>query len=284
MTTALRRRRRIDSAGVLVLPLVAYLLVAFVAPIGLTLVQSFTDPKPGLQQYRRFLDEGVYADVLRTTFTTSLGVTLVVLVLAFPYAYLMTLVGRRARALMIGIVLVPFWTSLLIRSFALVVILRDSGVVNSALMDLGLVSEPVPLIRNFTGVLIGMSQILLPFMVLPIYATMRQIDPRLVQAAESLGARPAFAFWRIYAPLCLPGVAAGVLLCFVQALGYYITPALLGGPGNMMLGELIVQQVSGLLNWGFASALAVILLVCTGLTLLMASRLVDVRKMVGGGL
>jgi putative spermidine/putrescine transport system permease protein len=140
----------------------------------------------------------------------------------------------------------------------------------------------VPLIRNLTGVLFGMVQVTLPFAVLPIYATMRTIDRRLVQAAEGLGARPSSAFWRVFVPLTAPGVAAGSLLVFIQALGFYITPTLLGGPKNMMVGELIVQQVSSVLNFGFAAALATVLLVTTFLLLAVASRFVDLRRYVMG--
>ncbi|MFI6597546.1 ABC transporter permease [Nonomuraea sp. NPDC050536] len=153
-------------------------------------------------------------------------------------------------------------------------VLRDTGVLNELIPG-----PPVPLLRSLPGVLIGMVQVMLPFAVLPIYATMRAIDRRLLQAAEGLGARPAFAFWRIYAPLTTPGVAAATLLVFVSSLGFYVTPALLGGPKNVMIGELIVQQLSGVLRWGFASALAVILLVVTGALLLLASRLVDLRRL-----
>jgi putative spermidine/putrescine transport system permease protein len=273
---------RIDGWGALLLPLVAFLLLVFVAPLVMTLAKSVTDPTPGLQNYRDLVANPLYLRVLANTFTTALAVTVVTLLLAFPYAYLMTLAGPRWRAVLLAVVLVPFWTSLLVRSFALVLLLRDSGVFNTALMGAGLVDAPVPLIRNLTGVLFGMVQVTLPFAVLPIYATMRTIDRRLVQAAEGLGARPSSAFWRVFVPLTAPGVAAGSLLVFIQALGFYITPTLLGGPKNMMVGELIVQQVSSVLNFGFAAALATVLLVTTFLLLAVASRFVDLRRYVMG--
>ncbi|HEY0484798.1 MAG TPA: ABC transporter permease [Mycobacteriales bacterium] len=277
-----RRMVRIDGWGALLLPLVAFLLLVFVAPLVMTLAKSVTDPTPGLQNYRDLVANPLYLRVLANTFTTALAVTVVTLLLAFPYAYLMTLAGPRWRAVLLAVVLVPFWTSLLVRSFALVLLLRDSGVFNTALMGAGLVDAPVPLIRNLTGVLFGMVQVTLPFAVLPIYATMRTIDRRLVQAAEGLGARPSSAFWRVFVPLTAPGVAAGSLLVFIQALGFYITPTLLGGPKNMMVGELIVQQVSSVLNFGFAAALATVLLVTTFLLLAVASRFVDLRRYVMG--
>ncbi|WP_246268015.1 ABC transporter permease [Nonomuraea typhae] len=271
-------RRLGDGWGALVLPLAAFLLVVFVYPLASVLARSFTDPEPGLGNYAAFFASPVYLDVLGNTFATAGLVTLVTLLLGFPYAYLMTLARPFWRGVLMAAVLVPFWTSLLVRTFAWVLLLRDTGVVNALIPG-----EPVPLLRNLTGITIGMVQVMLPFAVLPMYATMRGIDRRLLRAAEGLGATPVFAFWRVYAPLALPGVAAALLLVFVSTLGFYVTPALLGGPKDVMLGELIVQQLSGVLRWGFASALAVVLLLVTGALLLIASRLVDLRKMIGGG-
>lgn len=273
------RMRLTDRWGLLALPLVAYLLVIFVAPIAITLARSFSDPRLGLGNYQDFFTNPVYTDVLVNTFVTATSVTLIALVIGFPYAYLMTLASPFWRNVLLVIVLVPFWTSLLVRSFALLLLLQDTGVVNQTLQSVGLIDNPLPLVRNFTGVLIGMVQVLLPFMVVPLYATMRGIDRGLMHAAESLGARPAFAFWRVFVPLSGPGIAAGSLLVFVQSLGFYITPALLGGGENVMLGELIVEQVSTVLRWGFAAAMALILMVATFFLLAVAARFVDVRRM-----
>lgn len=276
------RPRILDGWGLLVVPLVAFLLVVFVAPLVTILARSFTDPTTGLGNYSDFFGSPVYFDVLGNTFRISGLVTLVTLLLGFPYAYLMTLASPFWRGVMLVAVLVPFWTSLLVRTFAWVLMLGDTGVVNQVLMSVGLVDEPTALIRNQTGVLVGMVQVMLPYAVLPMYATMRTIDRRLVQAAEGLGARPVSAFWRVYAPLTLPGVAASCLLVFISSIGFYVTPALLGGPKDMMIGELIVQQLSAVLRWGFASALAVILLVVTGALLLLVSRVVNVGRFLGG--
>jgi putative spermidine/putrescine transport system permease protein len=157
-------------------------------------------------------------------------------------------------------------------------LLRDTGVLNTLAIDAGVISEPVTMLRTIGGVIFGMVQVSLPFAVLPIYATMSGIDRRLGLAAQNLGARPSGAFWRIFVPLSLPGVAAGLLLTFVQALGYYITPALLGGPENTMIGELIVQQVSAVLRYGFAAALATLLLVTTLVLLGVASKFLNLEK------
>lgn len=279
---ARRRPRILDGWGLLVLPLVAFLLVVFVAPLVSILARSFTDPTTGLDNYRDFFGSPVYLDVLGNTFRISGLVTLVTLLLGFPYAYLMTLAPPLWRNLMLVAILIPFWTSLLVRTFAWVLMLGDTGVVNQFLMSIGLIDEPTQLIRNQTGVLVGMVQVMLPYAVLPMFATMRQIDRRLVQAAEGLGARPISAFWRVYAPLTLPGVAASCLLVFISSIGFYVTPALLGGPKDMMIGELIVQQLSAVLRWGFASALAVVLLLVTAALLLLVSRIVNIGKFMGG--
>ena len=222
--------------------------------------------------------QSVYVKVLANTFLTAALVTSITLLLAFPYAYLMTLATPNWRTVMLVLVLVPFWTSILVRSFALVLLLRDTGVLNSLAQDAGLIDQPVTIIRTMGGVVFGMVQVALPFAVLPIYATMRTIDRRLLQAAEGLGDRPSGAFLRVFVPLSLPGVAAAVLLTFVQALGYYITPALLGGPKNTMIGELIVQQVSTVLRFGFAAALATMLLVTTFVLIAIASKYFDLQK------
>ncbi|HLU73027.1 MAG TPA: ABC transporter permease [Nonomuraea sp.] len=269
---------RFDGWGALVLPLLVVLVLVFGLPLAVMLSRSLTDPSLGLQNYSDVFANSVYLRVLGNTFLIATIVTAVTLALAYPYAYLMTLVGPVWRMIMMGLVLVPFWTSILVRSFALVLFLRDTGAFNSALQSLGVIDEPIPLIRTLPGVVFGMVQVALPFAVLPIFATMQGIDRRLLQAAESLGDRPAGAFWRVFVPLSVPGVAAAVLLTFVQALGYYITPALLGGPKNTMIGELIVQQVSTVLRFGFAAALATLLLVTTLLLLVVAGRFVDLQK------
>ncbi len=278
----LRRAITPDRWGWLMAPLLVFLLLVFVAPLVVILARSFTDPEPGLQNYVDFFGSTVYADVLVNTFRISGIVTLLTLLLGFPYAYLMTIAPPFWRGVLLVAVLVPFWTSLLVRTFAWVLMLNNTGVVNEFLLSVGLIEQPLNLIRNQTGVIVGMVQVMLPYAVLPMYATMRGIDRRLVQAAEGLGARPIFAFWRVFAPLTLPGVLAASLLVFISSIGFYVTPALLGGPKDVMIGELIVQQVSAVLRWGFASALAVILLVVTGVLLLLVSRVVNIGKFLGG--
>jgi putative spermidine/putrescine transport system permease protein len=266
----------------LVLPATGFLALFFVYPLVNILLRSVTEPEPGLGNFVRFFESPVFARVLVKTLQMSLVVTALCLLLGYPYAYLMTLVGGRWAGLLFIAVLVPFWSSILVRTYAWTVILQDTGVINRFLMSLGVIQEPLPLVRNFLGVVIGMVHILLPFMVLPIYAVMQRIDMDYVRAAASLGASPLTAFRRVFLPLSLPGVYAGCLLVFVVALGFYITPALLGSPRQAMLSELVVQQISQLRNWGMGSTLAVVLLVVTLAVLAAVGRLVNINRALEG--
>lgn len=260
-----RSTRARSRALLLILPAYALLVGVFAFPLLESIWRSFMDPEPGLANYQWALSNKNNLEIIGRTFGNALLAMLICLALAYPYAYLMTIVGSRARNVLIVIALIPFWTSLMIRTFAWIVLLQDSGIVNSILELIGI--GPLQLIRTNTGVLIGLSQVLMPFMVLPLYAVMSGIDHRLVTAARSLGAKPAAAFFRVFLPMSLPGIAAGGLLVFIQALGFYVTPALLGSPSDSMLAQAIYAQVSGLLQWGRGGALGVILLVCTLLVL-----------------
>ena len=268
--------------SLLVLPAVGFLVVFFLAPLVLMSIRSVTDPVgAGLSNYERFFTQEAYLHVLTNTFWIAFVSTVTCLVIGYPFAYLMTVVPGRVAGLLLIAVLLPFWSSLLVRTFAWQVILRDTGIINTFLIDLGLISEPLTLIRTTGGVILGMSHILLPFMVLPIYAVMRRIDPEYGRAAANLGAPPVSAFLRIFLPLSLPGVVAGSLLVFVLALGFYITPALLGGLRDQMISQVIVQQVQQRLDWGFGTAMSVLLMVITLVILFIASRAIRLRDVFG---
>jgi putative spermidine/putrescine transport system permease protein len=271
-----------DRWSLLVLPAVIFLLVFFLAPLALMSLRSVTDPPgAGLSNYEKFFAQEAYLRVLTNTFWIAVISTVTCLVVGYPFAYLMTIVPGRVAGLLLIAVLLPFWSSLLVRTFAWQVILRDTGIINRFLLDLGLITEPLTLIRTTAGVILGMSHILLPFMVLPIYAVMRRIDPEFGRAAANLGASPAAAFFRVFVPLSLPGVVAGSLLVFVLALGFYITPALLGGLRDQMISQLIVQQIQQRLDWGFGTAMSVLLMVITLVILFVASRAVRLRDVFG---
>jgi putative spermidine/putrescine transport system permease protein len=255
----------------LALAMPALLLLAAVIgyPLLTIVVRSLAEPRWGLQNYVWFFGTPVNLVVLQRTFLISAWVTVVCVICAYPYAYMMTVVGSKVRLVMVLCVLIPFWISGVVRTLSWVILLQDSGVINSLLRAAGF--GPVRLIRTQTGVVIGMAQVLLPFMILPLYSVMRGIDIRLMRAAQSLGARPSRAFLTVYLPLSLPGVYAGAIIVFILALGFYITPALLGGPRSTMLSTLVQSQVLSLLQWGRGGAMGVVLLLATFLLLALAA-------------
>ncbi len=204
-----------------------------------------------------------FGRILVRTFEISLVVTLWCLLLAYPLAYwLTTLSARQANVLMI-LVLVPFWTSILVRVAAWIVLLQSEGLVNHALQDLHVISQPLALLFNRTGVVIAMVHILLPFMILPLYSVMQSVPPTYLRAAVSLGSPPLAAFFRVYVPQTYAGIGAGALLVFILSIGYYVTPALLGGPDDQMLSYYIAQYTNVTVNWGMACALGALLLGAT---------------------
>jgi putative spermidine/putrescine transport system permease protein len=275
------RWRALRNPAFLVVPGVLFLVVCFGYPLFEMAVRSFTDPSPA--NYAKIYETSIYARSLRVTFQTGLIVTATCLLLAYPYAYVMSR-SRTGVAIMLGaLVMVPFWMSLLVRTYAWSVWLKDTGVINWLLLRAGIVDEPVSLIRNTLGVTVGITHIMLPFMILPLFAVMRRISPDYMPAAASLGARPWTAFRLVYLKLSLPGVYAGALLVFVLTLGFYITPALLGSPSNAMFGELIVSQVSEQLNFGVGAALGMVLLVVTLLVLWLGSRVVGLNRLFDQG-
>jgi putative spermidine/putrescine transport system permease protein len=272
----------ISKWGWLAMPLLGFLTFAFMVPLVLMVVRSVTDPPgAGLANYHEFFASEANIRVLGNTFYIALVSTIACLLIGYPYAYLMAIVPQRVAGLLLIFVMVPFWSSLLVRTFAWEVILRDTGLINSALLGMGLISEPLPLIRNTFSVIIGMSQILLPFMVLPLYTVMQRIDPELTRAAANLGAPPFQAFRRVFLPLSFPGIAAGCLLVFVLALGFYITPTILGSPRETMISRFIADQIQQRLNWGLGTAMAVVLMVLTFAVLAIASRFVKLRDVYG---
>ena len=223
--------------------------------------------------------QAIYVEAFLRTFAISSSVALICLVLGYPVAFLLATLPARRSNLMMIFVIVPFWTSLLVRTTAWYVLLQPNGVFNALLMRSGLTAAPVALMFNRTGVLIGMTHVLLPFMILANYAVMRGISPAYQRAAVSLGAHPALAFLRIYVPLTLPGIGTGTFLVFVLALGYYITPALLGGAGDEMISQLVALQINSQLNWGLAGALSVYLVVFALAVYVVFNRLIGVDRL-----
>jgi putative spermidine/putrescine transport system permease protein len=227
-------------------------------------------------------DSRIYVEVLLRTLGISAAVTLLCLAMGFPVALLLTQVKERTADWLLVLVLLPFWTSLLVRTAAWVVVLQKEGMVNTLLLKLGLIAEPLTLIYNRTGVLVAMTHVLLPFMILPLYTVLKGIPPQYLRAAQSLGAPPAVAFVRIFLPLAAPGVAAGSLMVFILALGYYITPALVGGGADQMLSAFVATYTTDTGNWGLAAALGLLMLVTTLLLYAVAHRLSGGRVLAMG--
>ena len=273
-------RRHVRSAGSgfgFTVPALTLLVLFFALPVLALLLRSVLEPEPGLQNYRELFGSATYARVFLNTFLVSAVVTAVTLVIGFPVAWLLAVLPGRWSSVLFGIVLLSMWTNLLARTYAWMVLLQRTGAINKLLMGMGLIDRPLPLVNNLVGVTIGMTYIMLPFLIMPLHATFRTIDPAILQAASLCGAGRWQAFRRVLVPLALPGVAAGGLMVFVMSLGYFVTPALLGGTANMMLAELIAQLVQSLLNWGLGGAAAFVLLVVT-----MAIYALQLRYLGGG--
>jgi putative spermidine/putrescine transport system permease protein len=223
-------------------------------------------------------NDAVFRTVFIRTLNIAFQVTLATLVLGYPVAFLLASLPQKLRNPLLILVLLPFFTSLLVRTTAWVVLLQSHGVINDTLLALGLITDRLPLIFHRTGTLVAMTHIQLPFTLLPIYSVMSGIEPRLTRAARSLGATPFTAFRRIYVPLTLPGVGAGCLLTFILSLGYYITPALVGGPDDQMVSSFVAQYMNRELNWGMASALGAVLLAVTLVIYMIYTRILGVDR------
>ncbi|MBM2614866.1 ABC transporter permease subunit [Actinoplanes sp. LDG1-06] len=265
--TAARR----SSGWLSLAPALIALVVLFVLPLASLVIDSFTEPETGLGNYASLFTDGYTLRVLGRTLVIALIVSVAGLLLAYPYAYAMTLVGPTMRAVLVTVVLVPFWTSMLARNFAWLVLLQDGGLVQTILKPFGL--GDVRLLGTPLAVGISMTQVLLPFLVLPMYSAMSQIDGRLVAAGQSLGAPRSRAFRRVYLPLSTPGVVAGMSLVFVLALGFYVTPALLGSTRSAMIAQVINVRAKELLDFGGAGAMGMFLLVVTLVVLGLSRRL-----------
>jgi len=264
------------------LPALILIALFFAVPVLALLLRSVTEPAPGLQNYATLLGDGTYARVFFNTFLVAAVVTVVTVLVAFPVAWMLAIMPAALASIVFGIIILSMWTNLLTRTYAWMVLLQRTGVINRTLIAIGVIDQPLPLINNLIGVTIGMVYIMLPFMILPLVGTLRAIDPMTLRAAALCGASPFQAFRRILLPLSLPGIAAGGLMVFVMSLGYFVTPALLGGTSNMMLAEMIAQMIQSLLNWGLGSAAAFILLVVTMALYALQLRLVGARRVTGG--
>lgn len=266
----------------LIIPILYTVFLLYYSLVSVLKLSVYNETGFTFEYLRKILTDTLYLKVIWITVKTAFVVTVSTLLIAYPISYLLVVIeSAKWKKLILSTVMITLWISLLARTFTWTVILQDHGIINEFLIKTGLIEQPVKLLYNSIGVTIGMTHILLPYMVLSLYSVMEGIDRRLIQAAQGLGARPWKAFLQIFFPLSLPGVMSGSLIVFVLGLGYFITPALLGGQENMMISKLIQENIQMTLNWNMAAALSLVLLVTTFILLGLAywvSRLSPVMK------
>ncbi len=285
-TRELRRSALIERLGLLglVAPALLLILVTMLLPVGWLFYLSVLSDTGAfsLEHYQRMWVHPSYGRTFWTTFQVSLQTTAICILLGYPLAYFLSEIPKRAANLCMIAVLLPLWTSLLVRTYAWLVLLQRRGLVNSWGIELGLWDEPLALVHNLAGTLIGMVHVMLPFLVLPLYSAMRAIDRNYLRAAANLGASPLRSFWLVFFPLAMPGLVTGALIVFILCLGFYVTPAVLGGGKVIMVSSRIANDIEIFFNWGAASALGVVLLVLTVVLILAAGRLVRMDRVLGG--
>lgn len=269
-----------ENALYLVLPLVVYMCVFYVYPLLRMVMMSFLTPQFTLKHYSEFFTN-IYLRALYVTIKVSTIVTLICLLLGYPLSYYLSGLPPRKANILLIFVLVPLWTSVLVRTYTWIMILGRNGIINQTLVKFGLINEPLRMIYNIMGVTIGMVHVMMPFMVLSLYSVMTGIDRSLLKAAANLGARPFEAFRKVFLPLSMPGVFAGSILVFIISVGFFITPALLGGRREIMISMVIEQAVSVFLNWGFASAASFILLFLILAIFLISGKIIGFDKLWG---
>jgi len=278
---AAARRAMSPRTGWLIAPAIAYLLVVYVLPIAITLHSPFRGGLgQGMSALWDALTDSGYQRVMMITFEISLEVTAIAVLLGYPTAYFLSRLPPERAGKYLLMVMFPLLTSLLVRTYGWIALLQDNGIVNTALMGSGLTHAPVHLMFNAFGTVVGMGQILLPYAIITMYGVMVGIKPRLMQTAQVLGASRTQAFWRVFFPLSLPGLSAASLLVFIMGLGYFVTPALMGGRSQTMIGVLIQQEVFTLGDWDMAAILSLILIAITVVLLIVYSRFARLDQLV----
>lgn len=273
---------RLNFYWLLVAPAALLVLVLYVAPIVNVLMLSVTDPKPGLANYAKIFESDTVFNLIFRTIRLCLITTVAAVTLGYIVAYAMLHALARVRQRMMAILLVSFWISVLVRSFAWLMLLGHNGLLNGALTSLGLIAEPLPLMRNELGVLIGMTEYMVPYAILPLIANMQGIDPRVTSASRSLGASSVQTFLRVFLPLTKPGIIAASLLVFISSLGFYVTPAILGGGKVQMIAEYISVQLLVTVRWGTAAMLATLMIVSVLVLMYILNRFMKLSVVFGG--
>jgi putative spermidine/putrescine transport system permease protein len=263
MAVSAAAARQIPAGAAYVAPLLLFMLLVFNLPIALMLSWSVAAPPDMLAHYGQIFERAVYLKVLGNTFRIALIATVVCVALGYPLAYWMRGLSPGRQMIAIALVVLPFWVSILVRSYAWIVILGNDGLINRMLEGLGLIGTPMSFLYNEFGVILGTANVLLPFLVLPLFASMLRLDERLLQAAASLGASSWTVFWRVFFPLTLPSLAAGAILVFILSLGFFITPAILGGGRVPMIANMLDLLINRLPRWELAAAISTILMIMT---------------------
>lgn len=269
----------------LISPAVIWLCIFFVLPMFIVVAVSFASRTPygqvvfnwNINNYLRFA-ETLYVSIFAQTLVVALVTTFFTIIMGYPLAYVIAQLPKKWQQPGLILVMIPFWINFLIRSYAWVIILRSQGVINTLLIKLGLITQPLQMLYNQESVMLGMVYALLPFMVLPIYVSIEQLDHRLLEAASDLGAAPLTAFRKITLPLTMPGIAAGTILVFISSLGMFVVPDIMGGAKSALVGNLIQNQFLSARDWPFGSALSIVLAVLSLILIILYYRALDAQK------
>jgi ABC-type spermidine/putrescine transport system permease subunit I len=278
---------RLDLRGMsgvlLLLPTLLLLFAIFLYPLAVVLSKSFLDPQPGFANYASLWRSAAFRNILVNTFEIAAWTTVVCLLVGYPFSYQLARLPKRWAQPLLGLCMIPFFTAILARLYAWTIILGDAGVINSYLIHWGVIEHPLSLLFNRLGVIIGMVHVMLPYMVIVLYSQMAGIDRSLIDAATSLGASPFAGFRRVYLPLSMPGTYAGTLLVFIISLGFFVTPAVLGGGRDVTIATFVRQEI-GVLDWGAATAMSMVLLLVTVGLFFVLDRIFGTERLLVGGL
>ena len=284
---AARRGFRLDLSGVsgllLLLPTLLLLVLIFLYPLAVVLSRSFTEPHLGLQNYVALYRSQAFRNILVNTFEIAGWTAAICLLLGYPFSYQLARLPKRWAQPLLGLCMIPFFTAILARLYAWTIILGDAGVINTYLLQWGIIHHPISLLFNRTAVIIGMVHVMLPYMVIVLYSQMVGIDRSLLDAATSLGASPLAGFRRVFLPLSMPGTYAGTLLVFIISLGFFVTPAVLGGGHDVTIATFVRQEI-GVLDWGAATAMSMVLLLVTVGLFFLLDRVFGTERLLVGGL
>jgi putative spermidine/putrescine transport system permease protein len=265
----------------LIAPLPLFLTLAYLLPFLGVVEWSFTLPQPGLQQYARVFFDPIVQGVFIRTLRVCVIVTLLTTIAAYALSYLWVFGSRTVRIVVEFFVLIPFWISTLTRAFGWLALLYNRGIINSLLQSAGILDEPLVMVRNEFGVVVGMMHFLIPFAVLPLASSMRNLDQRVLMAARGMGASRLRTFWWIFVPMTMSGIIGASIITFIFSLGFFITPAILGGGRSVLIAEFIYVQTFQTVNWGLAGAISLVLVLAVGILIVLFLRLTRVEKLVG---